>query len=170
MISIDQAIEDMERLCFQLNEKQRLQDEETTRQHAVASVIQKIDLPLTMQTNPKCRHFHGEYDLQHVNTKRLRVSGRHGFLFTDIFLLTKHRRRSNRYTLKTMVTLRGVQVSDISHSTHRLPSKCFAHLLEVSACEGVFLFAFEQLEHKTHFVDQVHQCQTMLELAEMTLE
>ena len=170
MTSIDQAIEDMERLCFQLNEKQRSQDEETTRRHAIASALQKIDPPFVMQTDTRCRHFHGECDLQHVNTKRRRASRRHGFLFTDIFLLTKHRRHSSRYTLKTMITLRGVRVDDTPCLTQRLPSKCFAHLMEVSAREGVFLFAFEQLEHKAHFVEQVRQCQTMLKLAEMTLE
>lgn len=160
----------MERLCFQLNEKQRSQDEETTRQHMITSVIQKIDPPFVMQTSLQSRHFQGEYDLQHVNTKHRRVSGRHGFLFTDIFLLTKHRRRSNRYKLKATITLRGARVGDTPNLTQSLPSKCFGHLLEVNAREGVFLFAFEQFEHKTRFVDQVRQCQTMLELADMTLE
>ena len=102
MHSIDQAIEDMERLCFQLNEKQRSHDEETSRRHAIASIARKIDQPFVMQTDSGCRHYHGEYDLQHVNPKRRHASARHGFLFTDIFLLTKHRRRSDRTRWKLL--------------------------------------------------------------------
>lgn len=170
MHSIDQAIEDIERLCFQLNEKQRSHDEETSRRHVIASIARKIDQPFVVQTDSKCRHYHGEYDLQHVNPKRRHASARHGFLFTDIFLLTKHRRRSDRYTLKTVVTLQGAHIDDTPRSTLHLPSKCFSHLLVISAREGVFLFAFEQADTKAHFMEQVDRCKTMLELADMTLE
>ena len=167
--SIDEALDNFERLCFQLNEKRRHKDEETARQEAILSVAQKIDPPLVQLTDSATRMYKSELDVQHVNQRRKVVSARHVFVFSDLLLLTKYRKRSGRYAVKSVVALRSAVAEPLA-GPQELLGKSFPFVLRLLSTDDQYLLAFDSAAAMAAFAKEVHDCQTYHELLDMEFD
>ena len=167
--SLDAALENIERLCYQLNEKQRSRDEETSRQEDILSIAQKIDPPLVQLTDSSTRKFRKEFDAKHVNIARKVISTRHLFMFTDVLLLTKFRKRTGRYTLKNIVSITGAEI-DTMVGAQELLGKTFAAVLQLRSKEGMFMISFTNGPKMEEFVKEFKECQNYLNLLDMEFE
>ena len=169
IIRLDAALENFERLCYQLNEKQRSRDEETSRQEDILAIAQKIDPPLVQLTDSSTRKFRKEFDAKHVNIAKKIISNRHLFVFTDVLLLTKFRKRSGRYTLKNIVSISSAQIDELS-GPQELLGKTFIAVLQLRSKEGKFLISFDNGPTMAEFIKEFKECQTYLELLDMEFE
>jgi len=167
---LDIALENFERLCYQLNEKQRSRDDETARQEELLTVAQKIDPPLVQLTDSSTRRFRKELDAHHLNSERKIVSSRHIFLFTDVLLLTKFRKRSGRYTLKNIISVSSeAKVEDLVGPCEFL-GKSFPAVMQIQSKEGLFMISFNSTKDKDDFIKEIKECQNYLELLDMEFE
>lgn len=104
--SIDEALEHIERLCYQLNEKQRTCEQETERVAALHRVAQRLDPQLKDLAASPTRQFKTELDVRLVNSRRGIVQERHMFVFTDTVILAKRNKlHSDHYHLKEQFAL-----------------------------------------------------------------
>lgn len=104
--SIDEALQHVERLCYQLNEKQRTCEQETERVAALRRVAQRLDPLQKDLAAPPTRQFKTELDVRLVNSRRGIVQERHMFVFTDMVILAKRNKlHSDHYHLKEQFAL-----------------------------------------------------------------
>ena len=104
--SIDEALEHVERLCYQLNEKQRTCEQETERVAALQRVAQRLDPPQKDLAASPTRQFKTELDVRLVNSRRGIVQERRMFVFTDAVILAKRNKlHSDHYHLKEQFAL-----------------------------------------------------------------
>ena len=162
-------MENIERLCYQLNEKQRSRDDETSRQEEILTVAQKIDPPLVQLTDSSTRRFRKEMDACHLNAERKIISKRHIFLFTDVLLLTKFRKRSGRYTLKSIVSVGDAKVEDLVGPCEFL-GKSFPAVMQIQSKEGLFMISFDTVKAKDEFIKELKESQDYLEILDMEFE
>ena len=104
--SVDEALECLERLCYQLNERQRASEEEAKRVAELERVVHLIEPPMKQLMDTPTRKLEMELDLQLVNNKRGTVQERHAFIFTDCVVLTKRSKlHTNRFHYKDRFSL-----------------------------------------------------------------
>ena len=157
-LNLNTSLELMDRLCKEVNDKKRVDDEERSAVERMTEVCQRIDPPLrSQQVGTPQRKFIADSTVSIYDAKKRKPVNRHCFIFSDVIVLTKEAKAvvgSGQYKAVGTLTLQGHRINDVS-GPKVIGKFEVPYLFELHYLENSVLFLFDTLDSKRAFLKHI---------------